>query len=327
MKNEKVVVTGAAGFIGGNLCAELLKRGYKVIGMDNLSQGTAVNVREFKSDKNFRFIKADVRDGKKILSASKGARYIVHLAAYKIPRYESAMNTLLVNALGTKNALDAAVKNKCKLVFASTSDVYGKNPELPFSEESNLVLGPSNVKRWAYASSKIFDEHMCFAYGMDKKLKFTIVRYFGSYGPKQNLTWWGGPQGVFAEAIFNNKKLPIHGDGKQTRCFSYISDTVEGTLRAMESEKANAEIFNIGGKEEISILRLAKLMHKISGSANPFNIEFVPYERFGKYEDVMRRVPNTSKAQRILGFKSEVPLSKGIKLFLKWYKRGKGIKE
>lgn len=326
MKNEKVVVTGAAGFIGGNLCAELLKRGYKVIGMDNLSQGAALNIREFKSDKNFKFIKADVRDGKKILSASKGAKYIVHLAAYKIPRYESAMNTLLVNALGTKNVLDAAVKNKCKLVFASTSDVYGKNPELPFSEESNLVLGPSNVKRWAYAASKIFDEHMCFAYGMDKKLKFTIVRYFGSYGPKQNLTWWGGPQGVFAEAIFKNKKIPIHGDGKQTRCFSYISDTVEGTLRAIESEKANGEIFNIGSTEEISILGLAKLMHKISGSANPLNIEFIPYERFGKYEDVMRRVPNTGKAQRILGFKSKVPLSKGIKLFLKWYKTEKGIK-
>ncbi len=325
MKNERVVVTGASGFIGGNLCGELLKRGYKVIGMDNLSQGAAANIKEFKSNKNFKFIKADVRDGKKILLASKGAKYIVHLAAYKIPRYESAMNTLLVNALGTKNVLDAAVKNKCKVVFASTSDVYGKNPELPFSEESNLVLGPSNVKRWAYAASKIFDEHMCFAYGMDKKLKFTIVRYFGSYGPKQNLTWWGGPQGVFAEAIFNNKEIPIHGDGKQTRCFSYISDTVEGTIRAMESEKANAEIFNIGSTEEISILGLAKLMHEISGSANPPNIELVPYERFGKYEDVMRRVPDTGKAQRILGFKSKVPLRKGIKLFLEWYKKEKGI--
>ncbi len=323
---SRVVVTGACGFIGNSLCEELLKSGYGVVGLDNLSQGKIENIARFAKDKNFTFVQGDVRDFSLFDSAAKDADCIVHLAAYKIPRYSSAMNTLNINSSGIKNALDVAVKHNCKIVAASTSDVYGKNPNIPFGEDSDLVLGPSDVRRWAYAISKILGEHLCFAYKDEFETRFTILRYLGGYGPRQSLTWWGGPQGVFADAIFNGNKVPIHGDGKQTRCFIYINDMVGGTIKAMESKSSDGEILNIGSKEEISILDLAKTIHRVSGVRLPLNIEFVPYEALGKkYEDTRRRVLDVSKAEKLIGFTTKIKLEDGIKMFLEWYRKEKGL--
>jgi UDP-glucose 4-epimerase len=197
MKPEKILVTGAAGFIGSNLCERLLSLGHAVCAVDNLSQSTLRNLKEFLDHPDFEFFQEDVRNVSAIESLARDATILVHLAAFKIPRYGDAYDTLTINVHGTESVLKAAVKNKAKVVLASTSDVYGKNPHLPFAETHDLYMGESNVKRWAYAVSKILDEHYCLAYQQEHGIPVTILRFFGGYGPRQNTTWWGGPQSVF----------------------------------------------------------------------------------------------------------------------------------
>jgi UDP-glucose 4-epimerase len=317
---KKVLVTGVAGFIGSNLLPELLKKGYEVVGLDNLSQGFMRNLEPYKKD--FRFVEADVREQGSLATLLSGVDIIVHLAAYKIPRYGNAIDTLLVNSQGTYNLLELAKERKIKVVFTSTSDVYGKNKALPFSEESDLVLGPTNIKRWAYAGSKIFDELMLFAYHEQFEVPIAIIRYFGGYGPNQNPTWWGGPQSVFIDAILTGKPLDIHGDGLQTRSFTYVTDHVDGTMRVIESDKAIGEVFNIGNTREITIIDLAKLVWKVAGKAGEPPLKFIPYKSFsGKYEDVMRRVPDITKARNVLGFDPKVDMETGLKLAYEWQRQ------
>ncbi|MEW6407090.1 MAG: GDP-mannose 4,6-dehydratase [Patescibacteria group bacterium] len=320
-QKKSVLITGVAGFIGSNLLKRLLQENFIVIGIDNFSQGCKRNIQEYFKDKNFTFIKADVRNEpllKKQLQREK-IDYLVHLAAYKIPRYGNAMDTLLVNAKGTESMLNIAKDKNAKFIFTSTSDVYGKNDKLPFSEESNLVLGPSTVKRWAYASSKIFDEHLCFAFEEKYKLKICILRLFGSYGPNQNLTWWGGPQSVFINAALRNIPMEIHGNGLQTRSFTYVDDTIDGVVRAIKSRKSCGEIFNIGNNKEISIINLAKLVWKLIRKEEKPKIKFIPYASFsGKYQDVRRRIPDISKANKLLGFMPRVDLREGLLKTIEW---------
>lgn len=321
--NKRIFITGVAGFIGSNLAAALLNRGYKVIGLDNLSQGLRRNIAPIMKNRNFTFVKGDVRNGGFVEKLAKGADVIVHLAAYKIPRYGNAMDTLMINSTGTMNALEAAKKNKSKFVFTSTSDVYGKLPDIPFREDGDILLGHSKVKRWAYAASKLFDEHLCFAYEEKYGLKVAILRIFGSYGSNQNLTWWGGPQSGFITAAFLKEPMQIHGDGSQTRSFTYIDDTVDGIVRAIERKESAGELINIGNDKEISILNLARLIWKmVNGNSKP-RLKFVPYKTFsGKnYQDVMRRVPDISKAARLLGFRPRVCLKEGLLKTIAWQRR------
>jgi UDP-glucose 4-epimerase len=185
------------------------------------------------------------------------------------------------------------------------------------------VIGTSKVARWAYAVSKLFDEHLAFAYQDSNGIPVTVLRFFGSYGPRQHLSWWGGPQSVFIEAALEGKEIPIHGDGLQTRSFTYVSDTVEGIYAATINEKANGELFNIGSTHEINILELAKIIHRLSGAPGEPNIRFVPYESFtGKaYEDVRRRVPDVSRCSEILGVTAQVDLEEGLKKTIEWQRR------
>ncbi len=318
--HNRVVVTGAAGFIGSNLCEGLLERNYLVRGIDNLSMGNLDNLEDCTNSERFEFVEEDVRNNEKMNELCADSDVIVHLAAYKIPRYGNATDTLLINHQGTKNILDAARQGSKKVVLASTSDVYGKNPKLPFSEDSDLVIGPSTVSRWSYAVSKIYDEHLALAYQDTYNIPVSLIRFFGGYGPHQHLTWWGGPQSVFIGAALRGKPMEIHGDGSQTRSFTYISDHVEGIIRIIESERANGEIFNIGSTHEITILDLAKTINRlIHGNSDPL-IQFVPYKSFtGKpYEDVMRRIPDISKAQRLLGYSWKVQLEDGLKRTIAW---------
>jgi len=220
----KILITGCSGFIGSNLTMRLLSEGYSVVGLDNLSQGDSRNMDDFAKNPKFTFVKADILDLEAMKRAATGCDVIYHLAAFKIPRMGNAYDTLHINTAGTQNAILAAVHNKSFLVFSSTSDVYGKNPKIPFSEEHDLVLGPPNVRRWAYAISKAYDEQLCFAEAERLGLEFSIVRFFGGYGPAQNLTWWGGPQSVFINHALEDKAIPVHGDGMQTRSFTYIDD-------------------------------------------------------------------------------------------------------
>jgi UDP-glucose 4-epimerase len=317
--SKRVLVTGVAGFIGSNLLRSLIDRGYVVIGIDNLANGFMRNIGPYLKHPGFRFMQADITSPKSLQSL-KDVDYVVHLAAYKIPRYGNVLDTLQINLKGTENVLEFARVVGCKVVFASTSDVYGKNSDVPFSETQNLVLGESGIARWAYAVSKIYDEHLCFAHIEKYKTRVAIMRYFGGYGPNQHTTWWGGPQSVFIDAILNGKPIEIHGDGLQTRSFSYVDDLVAGTMLAMENDKADGEIFNIGDTREITIIQLAELIWKLMKHEGSPPLNFIPYSTFfgGKYEDVRRRIPDIRKAERVLGFAPTIQLEAGLKIAIDW---------
>ena len=280
---KTILVTGAAGFIGSHLCEVLLNRDYEVIAIDNLSMGKLENLRQCQRYSGFSFHKADVVDAEAMQNLGASAELIVHLAAFKIPRYGNAIDTTRINALGAFHVLDVAAKTGAKVVAASTSDVYGKNPDLPFSEDHDSVIGPSTIPRWGYAVSKLFEEHLALAYQEAYGFPVTLARFFGSYGPRHHLSWWGGPQSVFISAVLNDEEIEIHGDGLQTRSFCYVSDTVDGLIRMIESDKANGEIFNIGSVHEISIKDLAFLIKKLSNTRGELKARFVPYANFGKY--------------------------------------------
>jgi UDP-glucose 4-epimerase len=255
-----------------------------------------------------------------MMETLSGADIIVHLAAYKIPRYGNALSTLQVNTRGTRIVLDVAEKTGAKFVLASTSDVFGKNPMLPFKETSDLYLGAPGVKRWAYAISKLYDEHLCLAKAAEKGVRVSVLRYFGGYGPRQNLSWWGGPQSVFINQVLENQPLTVHGDGLQTRTFTFVDDMVTGTVRAMESENANGEIFNIGAEHPVTILELAQKVWKLMCPDIPPNITRVPYTTFGRYEDVRHRVPDTEKAKSLLDFQAKITLDEGLPVTIAWHK-------
>ena len=315
----KISITGVAGFIGSNLCSALLQRGHSVIGIDNMSQGEYENITDFRDNPAFELHEVDVRDENAILEITTGSDVIVHLAAFKIPRYSDSLDTLLINSRGAENIAKAAVKHNAKVVAASTSDVYGKNRDLPFREDSDLVIGAPDVKRWAYAISKMFDEQLFFGYHERYGIDIVMLRFFGGYGPNQNLTWWGGPQSVFIEKALENEEIPLHGDGQQTRSFTYISDHVNGIVRTIEMPEANNLVFNIGNTYEITIEDLAKLIWRlVRGEDDKPKIKLIPYETFGKYEDVRRRIPDITRAREILGFEPKVDLEEGLKKTIAW---------
>lgn len=318
---KTALITGVAGFVGSNLAGELLLRRYRVKGMDNLSQGNKGNIASILKNPDFSFYEADVRDANAVCDISKDVDCIAHLAAFKIPRYGGASNTLTINTKGTENVLEAARRNKAKVLFSSTSDVYGKNPQLPFNENSDLLLGPTRIGRWAYAVSKIYDEHLCLAYGQEYGVSAAIVRYFGGYGPGQNLTWWGGPQSVFIDCALKKEPIPVHGDGRQTRSFIYVSDMVAGTIAAMEKEESIGEVFNIGNPQQIAIIELARMIWKMINDTEPI-IEFVPYKNFARgYEDVPNRVPDITKAKEVLYFEPKVDLEDGLQRTIQWQRQ------
>lgn len=324
VETKKVLVTGVAGFLGSNLLTKLLKEGHQVVGIDNLSMGRLENIEDHLNHSDFTFIKKDILEKETIEGLDTDFDVIVHLAAFKIPRYGNAVDTLKINTKGSENMLELARKINCKFVLASTSDVYGMNPDLPFVEDGNCVIGDSKVPRWAYAVSKLYDEHLALAYMEDYGIPVTLLRFFGSYGPHQHLSWWGGPQSVFIDCLLNNKEIPIHGDGKQTRTFTFVDDTVAGIYAATMKPEANGEIFNIGANEEITILELAEMLKEIAGEPCSSEIKLIPYNEISKgrkYQDVMRRVPDTTKAERLLGVKAQTSMREGLKRTFEWQKR------
>jgi UDP-glucose 4-epimerase len=316
---KTVLITGVAGFIGSNLAHNLLRRGYRVVGVDNMSQGEKENLEPLIINDNFEMHYLDILDQADMVRVASNCSAIVHLAAYKIPRYTDALDTLTINSLGSENILKAAVDRGAKVVAASTSDVYGKNPDVPFNENSNLVMGNPDVKRWAYAISKMFEEQTMFAYQQRYGIPVVALRFFGGYGPNQNLTWWGGPQSVFINKALDNEEIEVHGDGKQTRSFTYISDSVDGITRALEMDEANNLVFNLGNTYEISIYELALLIWGlVRGEHEAPKIKLIPYETFGKYEDVMRRIPDITRARTLLGFEPRVELEEGLRKTIVW---------
>lgn len=317
----KILITGVAGFIGSNLAKRLLDRGHSVTGIDNLNYGFLRNIEPIKSNPNFEYIMGDIANP--LMLNNVKADIVIHLASQKIPRYTNALRTLEENYLMLRNVVQKCIHDKSKIIFASTSDVYGKNPDVPFNEESALVMGPTTVKRWAYALSKMYGEQYIIANHEEYGIDYTITRFFGSYGPHQNLTWWGGPQSVFIEKAFKKESIDIHGDGSQTRTFTYVEDTVSCLVLCVENEKSKNEIFNTGGRsKEISIKDLAILIWKlVNGEKSEPKLNFIPYSTFGKYEDVMRRVPNISKIKNTLGFEPQWDLESGLRATIEWQKQ------
>jgi len=275
-----------------------------------LSMGRWDRIAAYIDHPRFSFLQRDVTDPSAFDGIDAEINCVVHLAAFKIPRYGKSIDTLRINYRGTENALEFAVRKNSKCVLASTSDVYGRNPKLPFAETDDCVLGSSKVARWGYAVSKLFDEHLGFAYQESYGIPVTLLRFFGSYGPNQHLSWWGGPPPVFIDAALNGDELPVHGDGLQTRSFTFVTDTVAGIYAAITKPEANGEILNIGSTQEIAIIDLARLVWRLVNPQSEPRIKFTPYESFtGKpYDDVRRRVPDVSLSARVLGVQARVPL-------------------
>jgi UDP-glucose 4-epimerase len=320
---KTILITGVAGFLGSNLAADLVGHGHNVIGLDNLSMGRLDNLTPLLSDPRFVFFKRDVTDPAAFADVDIDLDCVVHLAAFKIPRYGNAIDTLRINYRGTENALELAVRAECKCVLASTSDVYGRNPKLPFAEGDESVIGSSKVARWSYAVSKLFDEHLGFAYQDSYGIPVTALRFFGSYGPRQPLSWWGGPPPVFIDAALNGEQIPVHGDGQQTRSFTYVADTVAAIHAAIQRPEANGEVINVGSTSEVTIAELARTVwHLVNPGSEP-RIRYVPYESFtGKtYEDVRRRVPDVTLSKRLLGVEARVSLEDGLMRTIAWQRQ------
>jgi UDP-glucose 4-epimerase len=318
---KRIGVTGAAGFVGSHLCERLLAEGHEVVGVDDLSYGSMTNLAPCLDDPRFGFERLDVTNQHALRAAFEGCDAIMHLAAKKIPRYESALSTLEVNVQGSHAACAVAIDLDADLILTSTSDVYGDG-EPPYREDGQVVLGPSTSRRWAYAVSKLYDEHLALALAEERGLRVTILRLFNVYGPRNHLSWWGGPTVTFIEALLNGELLEIHGDGLQTRTFTYVSDTVDGFVRALRTPESRGEIVNVGGTETMSMLELAELVQTMLGVPQPLRARFVPYESLpGRYQDVRHRVPDTTKAEKLLGFEAGIGVGEGLAETISWHRQ------
>ena len=322
----RILITGVAGFIGSNIAGKLIDSGFEVTGVDNFSYGFERNITNLRKSKRFHFVEGDI--GNPACLKNYRSDIIIHLASQKIPRYTNAFKTLEDNLNNLKIIVQKSISDKSKLIFASTSDIYGKNTSVPFSESSDLVLGPTTVKRWSYALSKIYGEQYIIACHDEFGLDYTIARFFGAYGPNQNLTWWGGPQSVFITKSLLNEEMEVHGDGNQTRTFTYIEDTVKAVSLIVENRKSDNQIFNIGSTQEceISIVNLARLIwKKINGDRSVPLIRYIPYSDFGKYEDVMARIPDIGKIKEFFNYEPAWTLDDGLKNTIAWQRKIMGV--
>jgi len=312
---QRVLITGVAGMIGSHLLDYLMEKNYAVIGIDDLSFGKIENIQGHLGNDSFKFYKIDVRNRETLKTFAKNMNAIVHLAAVKkVDELHSSMDTLNVNVQGTENVLESAREWGCKVIFASTSDVYGMSPDLPFRENGNSLLGPSMIRRWSYAVSKLHCEQMAFAYQKDYSIPIVILRYFGGFSPRSSFSWSGGHIPIFVDAVLNDKEVPIHGDGKQSRSMAYVDDLVKGTVLARENENAVGEIINLGNDEEMTVIDAACLIHKIAATGKELKLKHIKMEDvFGQYKDIMRRVPDLTKAKKLLGYESKVSMEEAIR--------------
>ena len=224
----KIGITGCAGMLGSHLTELLLADGHEIVGIDNLDVGNLENIKESHKSNNFTFYKFDAREKELVASVFIGCEVIVHLAAVKkVTESQASFLTLDVNVETTRNILELAKINGAKVVFASTSDIYGVSTEVPFKEDQNLILGQSLAKRWAYAVSKLYCEHLCVSYHKDFNVDVVMLRYFGGFSEKSSFTWSGGHIPIFIDQILRGIPLTIHGDGKQQlKCQIYFLEKI-----------------------------------------------------------------------------------------------------
>lgn len=312
---KKILVTGVAGMVGSHFLDKALDDGgYSVVGVDNLGIGKLSNIEHHLKSDNFKFIEMDILNFDQLKKAGADCEILVHLAAEKkIGESQSSVPVLTTNVEGCRNVFELAKQTGAKVVYASTSDVYGMSPDIPLNEDGDLLLGASNIKRWAYAVSKLYGEQMAFAYQKDLGVPISVLRYFGGFSHRASFAWSGGHLPIFISQILKDEPVTIHGDGSQTRSMSYVSDLVDGTFAAMNTPEAYGEIINLGNDEELSVLDTAKLIHEIADTGKELKLNMIPMnEIFGNYKDIMRRIPDLSKAKRILGYEPKVKFKDAI---------------
>jgi len=317
--SKKVFITGIAGFLGQNLCRVLTEKGYEVSGVDNLSVGKHEWLPDHIQKATYLGDVSDLTSRQ----FSRGVDYIIHLASKKIPRYGGSDKVLLENAKTTSAIVAIALKTKAKLIYLSSSDIYGKQSE--FNEKSDSIIGNPDVSRWSYAISKMWSEQLLYGtYSSFKDFNFNIIRLFGSYGPYHALSWTAGPQGVFISQALKQEPLTIHGNGSQRRCFQYVDDAVDGIISVMESD-CNREVFNIGNPyEDISINNLAILIWDLINPNLKFSYKYTP-QSTGKYEEVAMRIPDITKAKQMLGFNPKIMLKEGLARTIEWQRKVMGL--
>ncbi len=316
----RCLVTGAAGFVGSHLCSELLEHNGKVWGVDDLSKGRQERIAELMENPDFIFVNNSIGESAALSAIVKEVEVIYHLAAVVgVKQYvEDPARVVEANVCQTAHLLKLAWQYGKKVLFTSTSEVYGKNKELPFVENADRLYGPSDKDRWSYAIAKSAAEHLCLGYSR-KGLPVVIVRYFNAYGPRADSSSYGGVVTRFISQALRDEPLTVHGDGCQTRCFTYIDDIVDGTVKAGHVPEAEGRIINLGSKRETKIKDLAEMISEIAGGKK---IVYQPYREFygPYYEDIPRRVPDLSVAEQVLDYYPQVPLETGLKKTLEWYK-------
>ncbi|MFC5468849.1 NAD-dependent epimerase/dehydratase family protein [Cohnella suwonensis] len=316
----KIVVTGGAGFIGSHLADALIVQGHEVVVLDDLSNGKTKFVAGLEGNPRFRFVHGSILDRPLVKQLLAECQVVYHLAAVLGVKntVENPLKVIEGNIDGTRNILEVAWENRIKVVFASTSEIYGKNDALPFTELSDRVLGAPHIHRWCYATAKALDEHMCFAYA-DKGLPITIVRFFNTYGSRQTSTQYGGVVPKFIVAALTGQDITVYGDGEQTRCFTFIDDAVGGLLPCMDPA-FDKHVFNIGTTYRTTINELALQIKRLTGSTS--SIVHLPYEKaYGEgYEDMQNRLPDISKAGAMLGYVPRVDIEQGLAKTIAWYR-------
>lgn len=302
----KVLITGIAGFLGQNLARAYLEKGWEVFGIDDFSVGTGKWL-----PKGIEFYCFDICD--KLQRSMINCDLTIHLASRKIPRNGDSQKTLIENTIGISNVLKNAIDTGAKLIYLSTSDVYGKNTI--WEETANLIMGPPDVMRWSYAISKMWGEQLL--YSTPEDFNFNIVRLFGSYGPYHALSWTAGPQSVFISQALKKEPMTIHGDGKQKRCYQYVDDAVDGIIRLAESD-CRREVFNIGNPDEsISADDLSRRIWKMINPGTMRPAVNIPHSAY-KYEEILERIPDITKARRLLGFEPKISMEEGLRRTIEW---------
>ena len=305
----RALITGGAGFAGSHLSEALLGQHVSVTVIDDLSTGTIENIAHLKDRPGFSYVIDSVMNKPLMAELVDDADIIYHLAAAVGVRLivESPVRTIETNVKGTEIVLELAAKKQKNVLITSTSEVYGKGSEIPFKEDGNLVFGPTSKGRWSYACSKALDEFLGLAYWREKRVPIVIVRLFNTVGPRQT-----GRYGMvlpnFVLQALTGEPITVFGDGKQSRCFTWVGDAVRAIIDLSAHPQAVGEVFNVGTEREVTILELAELVKEVTGS--PSKIVFVPYDQAYEdgFEDMQRRVPDLTKIRDLIRYKETVDL-------------------
>jgi len=316
----KYLVTGGAGFIGSHLVEFLLTRGHSVIALDDLSTGSLENLKAIQRNPSFELVIDTVLNKPILERLSAKSEGVFHLAAAVGVRtvIEHPLSSLRTNVEGTTNVLESSVVFGRKVLLTSTSEVYGKNEDAPFKEEDNLIIGPTFIRRWGYACSKALDEFLAQAYFLEKKVPIIIARLFNTIGPRQTGRY-GMVVPKFISQALSGKPITIYGDGKQSRCFTYVSDVVEALYLLFRKEGLAGGVFNIGTREEVTINELARKIKRFCHSDSPI-IHIAPDKVYQEgFEDMRRRVPDLSRIEEAIGYRPKVKLNEALKRIIASY--------